>query len=259
MIYITGDIHGSIDIAKILPENWNESEKLTRSDYLIICGDFGFPFLPSDYSFEYTTDENALISRRTYEYWMNWMANRPYTILWVDGNHDNHKFWYNQPVAFWHGGLVNYHPLASNVIHLRRGEYYDIDGYTFWTMGGAKSHDKLIRIPDISWWESEIPDRNEMHYGMSVLESHNYKVDFIITHTLPADFQYPICKCYYSPEPTGTFLNEIYRRTDFRYWFCGHFHEDINSTQHRVRVIYDDIDPLNRYTDRYIEKQETTA
>ena len=44
MIYITGDIHGSIDIAKILPENWNESEKLTRSDYLIICGDFGFPF-----------------------------------------------------------------------------------------------------------------------------------------------------------------------------------------------------------------------
>ena len=76
MIYITGDIHGSIDIAKILPENWNESEKLTRSDYLIICGDFGFPFLPSDYSFEYTTDENALISRRTYEYWMNWMAKK---------------------------------------------------------------------------------------------------------------------------------------------------------------------------------------
>ena len=44
MIYITGDIHGSIDIAKILPENWNESEKLTRSDYLIICGDLAFLF-----------------------------------------------------------------------------------------------------------------------------------------------------------------------------------------------------------------------
>lgn len=247
MIYITGDIHGSIDISKILTINWPESQNLTRNDYLIICGDFGFPFLPSDFSMDFHMTEDAAVSRRTYEYWMRWLAERNYTVLWIDGNHDNHKFWYNQPVANWHGGLVNYHPLAPNVIHLKRGEYYEIDGYTFWVMGGAKSHDKLTRIPDISWWEEEIPNRYEMDYGMSVLQNHNYKVDFIITHTLPAELQYPICKCYYTPEPTGTYLNEVFKRVDFSYWFCGHYHEDIDSSSYGVRVLYNDIVPVDKY------------
>lgn len=247
MIYITGDIHGSIDISKITINNWPESQNLTRDDYLIICGDFGFPFLPSDFSMDYHINEEAAVSRRTYEYWMRWLSSRNYTILWIDGNHDNHKFWYNQPVAVWHGGLVNYHPLAPNVIHLKRGEYYEIDGHTFWVMGGAKSHDKLTRIPDISWWEEEIPNGYEMEYGMKVLENHDYKVDYIITHTLPADLQYPICRCYYAAEPTGTYLNEIFKRADFKYWFCGHYHEDIDSNAFGIRVLYHDIVPLNDF------------
>ena len=244
MIYITGDTHGEHDIGKLLTDDRNGPGE---NDYLIICGDFGFPFLPTDFSPDPPVSENAKISRYTYEFRCKWLSKRKYTILWVDGNHDNHQFWYNQPVSYWHGGLVNYHPLAPNVIHLKRGEYYEIDGHTFWTMGGAKSHDRLMRIPDVSWWDSEIPDYYEMSHGMSVLEEHNYKVDYIITHTLPADLEYPVCRCYYSPEPTAVYLNEIYKRTDFRYWFCGHYHEDINSEAYKIRVFYNDIDALGNY------------
>ncbi len=254
MIYITGDTHGDIDIGKIAPANWPVSDTLTENDYLIICGDFGFPFLPSDYSEGYCSTDGARSSRSSYEYWMGWLAERKYTILWIDGNHDNHKFWYNQPVAVWNGGLVNFHPLASNVIHLKRGQYYCIDGYTFWTMGGAKSHDKLMRIPDVSWWEEEIPDVYEMNYGMSCLEQHNYEVDFILTHTLPADLSFPVCRCYYAPEPTGIYLNDIYRKTSFRYWFCGHYHEDLDSSAYRIRVLYNDIVPVTDYVSGKIQR-----
>lgn len=247
MIYITGDTHGGNDIGKISAVNWPEVRNLTENDYLIICGDFGFPFLPTDFSFDPPASPEARSARHTYEHWMKQISECRFKILWVDGNHDNHEFWYNQPVAEWHGGLVNFHPLAPNVIHLKRGEYYEIDGYTFWTMGGAKSHDKLTRIPEVSWWEEEIPDSNEMKYGLSVLEKHDNKVDFIITHTLPADLQYPVCRCYYSPEPTGTYLNSVYEKVDFRYWFCGHYHEDIDRAAYRIRVFYYDIEPIDKF------------
>ena len=241
MIYITGDTHGENDINKLLAENWTISESLGENDYLIICGDFGFPFLPTDFSPDPPVSESAKISRYAYEYRCRWLSRRKYTILWVDGNHDNHNFWYNQPVSCWHGGLVNIHPLAPNVIHLKRGEFYEIDGHTFWTMGGAKSHDKLTRIPEVSWWEAEIPDYYEMSHGMSVLEEHDYKVDYIITHTLPSDLEYPVCRCFYSPEPTGVYLNEVYRRTDFKYWFCGHYHFDMEIREQRISVLYRNI------------------
>ncbi|MCI5599128.1 MAG: metallophosphatase, partial [Ruminococcus sp.] len=41
MIYITGDTHQNIDISKLNTKNFPEQKELTKSDYVIICGDFG--------------------------------------------------------------------------------------------------------------------------------------------------------------------------------------------------------------------------
>lgn len=43
------------------------------------------------------------------------------------------------PVSEWNGGKVQF--IRPNVIHLTRGQIYNIDGSTFFTMGGARSHD----------------------------------------------------------------------------------------------------------------------
>ena len=40
-IFVTGDIHASYDIAK-LSESCFDTAGLTKDDYVIICGDFGF-------------------------------------------------------------------------------------------------------------------------------------------------------------------------------------------------------------------------
>ena len=41
MIFVTGDTHGSIDVHKLNHRNFNY-DGMTRNDYIIIAGDFGF-------------------------------------------------------------------------------------------------------------------------------------------------------------------------------------------------------------------------
>lgn len=43
------------------------------------------------------------------------------------------------PVAEWHGGKV--HRIRPHVLHLMRGQIFELEGCRFFTMGGAKSHD----------------------------------------------------------------------------------------------------------------------
>lgn len=73
MIYITGDTHGDFTrfSAKRLRRTGME---LTKEDYIIICGDFGLCWAKD----------------KTFEYHCKNFAEKPYTILWVQGNHENY-------------------------------------------------------------------------------------------------------------------------------------------------------------------------
>ena len=57
----------------------------------------------------------------------------------VDGNHENFDRFNEFPVHHWHGGKIHY--IRPHVIHLMRGQVFEIGGITFFTMGGASSHD----------------------------------------------------------------------------------------------------------------------
>ena len=70
MIYVTGDIHGGCTMNNIV--EWEEGENLTHDDYLVIAGDFGIPW-------EFSITEDDLIY---------WIESRPWTTLFVDGNHE---------------------------------------------------------------------------------------------------------------------------------------------------------------------------
>lgn len=43
-VWVTGDVHGSIDAGKLSGRNWPEGRGLTRDDLVIVCGDFGMPW-----------------------------------------------------------------------------------------------------------------------------------------------------------------------------------------------------------------------
>ena len=168
MILVTGDLHCPIDISKLNSKNF-DSSALTKDDYLIVCGDAGLVWHGRD-------KEDA--------YWQKWLEAKPWTTLFVDGNHENHDKLDSYPVSNWHGGKVHF--LKPSVIHLMRGNVYDIDGLSFFTMGGAMSQDKYLRKEGKSWWAREMPSPEEYEIALSNLKKHKFDVDYIITHCAPS-------------------------------------------------------------------------
>ena len=227
MNYVTGDIHGRKDI-------WiNKIEPVLKdSDRIIVCGDFGIGFF---------SDE---------ELFFDYISEQKYTVLFVDGNHENFdKLRNSYPVALWNGGRV--HKIRPNLIHLMRGEVYMIDGKLLFAFGGGYSIDKACREKDISWWQEEMPSEKEYDNAKLNLEKADYKVDYIITHTAPSETISYLstmreCERKNNPpqeSPLNVFFDYIEENVTYRHWFFGHFHEDIQLWR-RQTVIYNTIREL---------------
>ena len=123
MIYITGDCHS--DFVRFNKENFPEQKEMCKDDYVIICGDFGGVW---------DTEE----SKRE-KWWMDWLEERSFTTLFVDGNHENFDRLNGYEVEEWNGGKI--HRIRPSVIHLMRGQVYQMDDKKIFTFGGASSHD----------------------------------------------------------------------------------------------------------------------
>lgn len=72
-IYITGDKHGNI--RGLSSANWETGRHLSRKDYLVILGDFGLVWSQEESDSE--------------RYWLDWLNDKPWTTLFIDGNHEN--------------------------------------------------------------------------------------------------------------------------------------------------------------------------
>lgn len=220
MIYITGDTHCPTDMHKLNTKHFN-SKNLTKDDYVIICGDAGFVW--------HGTDNEDL-------YWQKWLAKKPWTTLFVDGNHENHDSLDAMSVEEWNGGKI--HRINDSILHLMRGQVYNINNKTIFTMGGAESIDKGYRKNGIGWWAREMPSESEYTEAINNLKKHNNTVDYIITHCAPCEIQ--ACLGYHDHNQLNEFLSSIMASVDFKQWFCGHYHTDETSAMdNRFELVYD--------------------
>ncbi|MBQ7916158.1 MAG: metallophosphoesterase [Firmicutes bacterium] len=243
MIYITGDTHS--EYKRFGRKGFPEQKNLTKDDYVIICGDFGL-----------------WEANRETEYWLNWLEERSYTTLFVDGNHENFDLLEQYPVKEWRGGLV--HELRPHVLHLMRGQIFELEGKRFFTMGGAASHDVWEGIFDLSqpeaknkvkwlikqgryhfrvlgqtWWPQELPSDEEIAQARRVLEESHWQVDYIITHCAPA--------CIvdrYEKDRLTDFFDEVWQKGQFTHWYCGHYHKP--QQMGKLQVLYEDIEELEK-------------
>ena len=221
-IYITGDIHGKEN--RFSYKNWDGARDTTVDDIIIIAGDFGIVW---------SNDRND----RTEKYKLDWLADRPLTFAFVDGNHENHNRLDAMPVTHKWGGCV--HKLRDNIYHLMRGEMFSIPSgngdecLDVFAFGGAKSHDRWWRISDLSWWEREIPSVDEMQHGIDTIDEHKGKCDIVVTHCAPSKVQKAIDP-YYEDDPVTKYLQFVDDCLDYKDWYFGHYHmnEDIDSKHH---------------------------
>ena len=227
MIWITGDTHGDW-VHRLNMNSFPEQKEMTKDDYVIICGDFGI--------------WNDTPQQR----WnLSWLEERNFTTLFVDGNHENYDSLNTYSVSEWHGGKVHF--IKPSVIHLMRGQIFNIEYRTFFTFGGARSHDikdgileiddprikswrkdpdKMYRINHVSWWEEEMPNEEEMAEGRENLELAGNKVDFIITHCAPSSTQAILSGGFYEPDKLTKYLESIKCGVDYKTWIFGHYHID---------------------------------
>ena len=231
-IVITGDTHGTFDIGKVVRYFNEHEDEYTRDDYLIICGDVGI----CGFSAAYEANTRAVF------------RSLPVTTLFIDGNHENFEQLNSYAVEQWNGGKV--HIIEDNMIHLMRGQIFELEGSRFFTMGGAKSHDiedgilepdapdferRLMmlqrkpraryRINHISWWAQELPSDEEYAEARRNLDAVGWQVDYIITHCAPTSIALMGTR-HNEADRLTDFLQEVQERAKYHYWLFGHYHDN---------------------------------
>ncbi len=238
MIYLTGDTHGSIDIQKIFDfadRMDYEGKELSKDDYLIVLGDFGLIWHDK---------MQCPLKFRQEEYLLDLLDELPFTTLFIDGNHENHVRLNSYPVSFWKGGKVSF--IRKSVIHLKRGQIFDLDGKKFFTTGGATSIDKAFRHRGISYWEEENISAEDLDEAFANLAKVSNSVDYVLTHAAPVDFARELVEKQYFKY--GADINEMHLRDiqsaiRFTKWYCGHYHLDYENG--KCKCLYNEIVALD--------------
>ena len=127
MIFVTGDTHIPIDISKLNSKNFPQQKELTKNDYVIICGDFG----------------GVWYGNKKDDYWLDWLEEKSFTTLFIDGNHENFAALSQYDECSWNGGKVQF--IRPSVIHLMRGYVFDLEGMKIFAMGGARGGGRKCR------------------------------------------------------------------------------------------------------------------
>lgn len=157
-----GDIHG-----EFAPMVWDIIERKKLSDTLVVvCGDIGMGFSkPQYYTQEFAYHEKKLSKNNV-------------MVAMLRGNHDNPLYFNNPELVegYTEPGHIKLVPdycilktVCGNIL----------------CIGGARSLDKTMRVPDISWWEGEMVTLPSPEF-YDELDGSDIKVDVVCTHASPS-------------------------------------------------------------------------
>ena len=256
MIYVTGDCHGYF--RKLSSKEFPEQREMTKSDIVIICGDFGAVWDRPE-----SSDDR---------YWLNWLNEKRFTTVFVDGNHENFDRLCSEfETVDFCGGKA--HKIRESLYHLMRGEIFDFEGLKFFAFGGASLHDisdgilsredfdteleykrtlkqwrkerRLFRVNHVSWWAEELPSEEEYKNAEANLEKTGYKVDYVITHCAPQSIVNSVYT-YRREEPNELtkYFDVLMNRLTFKKWYFGHYHKD-KDINNKFILLYDKIERIN--------------
>ncbi len=217
MIYFISDIHADVNFKGL-----NEYIDIAKADdLLIILGDVGLNFTKDE--------ENKAFTE--------WFLNIDKNIAFIDGNHENFAYINSFPQECWNGGKVN--RLTKNIVHLMRGNVYQIQDYKFFTFGGCKSSAKWKEQG--LWHFGEEPTEDECAFAKANLNAHDNIVDFVLTHK-------------YEVEGIGNtrcpllleLCSHIDKNIKFKKWLAGHWHREyVHDKKHYH--IYDKLIPITDF------------
>jgi hypothetical protein len=217
LIYITGDIHGDINRFNV--------KKLKKDDILIVCGDFGFIW-------DGGKKEEKLLKK---------LGKKKYSILFLDGTHENFDLLSKYPEVDFNGGKAQH--ICGNLYHLLRGEIYTIDDKKIFVFGGGESSEKQLRIEAGKWWNQEMPTGEEMENGLKNLSDNNMEVDYIITHEPAPRTMYNTVNPKDTTNQLEAYFEKLVKLVKFKKWFFGSIHIDRKITATNY-ALFEEVIPI---------------
>ena len=219
-MFVVGDIHGNPVIMS--SKNFPEGKDLSIDDVVVQLGDFGIIW------------EDKIDAPENH--WMEWLSDKPFTVLVVPGNHENFNRIFDLPIIEkWGGKVREYKTYRNSIYFAERGEVYTIGTRKILTIGGALSIDKEYRTLDVSYWTQELLSKADEENTLNNLDLNNWKVDYVFAHTCPQEvvpymIDGPLFDSPKYMDPTCKFLDFVTNRLDFQEYHFGHFHTDRDHT-----------------------------
>lgn len=222
MVYITGDIHGSLLQICDLFEKYDPKQ----NDIIVLLGDVGVNYFGD---IRDTRKKHILNKYGT-------------TFFCIHGNHENRpQNIESYKEKEWRGGRVLYEEAFPNILFPVDGDIFDLEGNKCIVIGGAYSVDKYYRLKNgWNWWEDEQPTNAVKAYVDKQIAEN--KVDVIFSHTCP--YKYRPVECFLPmvnqstvDDSTERWLDTIENSVDYTAWYCGHWHT--NKDIDKIHFLYD--------------------
>ncbi len=221
VIYVTGDTHGEMRRFRA-----PALRRLGKGDTLIVCGDFGFLWDGGE-------EEEKNLRK---------IGKLKYSVLFLDGTHENFDLLGKYPEEEWNGGKVQH--ISGDLYHLMRGQVYSVGGTKIFTFGGGESAEKQIRMEAKHWWPCEMPNLAEMREGADNLRANGFQVDYIFTHIPPpkADFAVGGLKTE-NRNQLEAYFGQVMKQVKYKKWFFGSEHIDRKIT-YKNYAVFSDVVPV---------------
>lgn len=247
-IYVTADCHGKV-MERFSFRQAPELRQLDSTDVVVVCGDIGIMWPGYEKEAKYV---------------LNWLTTKPFSCIFIRGNHDNEPWWESCPAS---NGNTSIHLLDGdlrvavidgktydNVFLVTSTAILDICGKDCLCIGGAESTDanylyyphekdkikvarsngRWHRIIGKSWWPNEgvnltylkavLMRQSNEPYGWWI--SHDF--DFIFTHQSPGGYCYSPYN-YRSdrrePNEEQKFFDQLRKRGGFKFKHWYHGHQ----------------------------------
>jgi len=218
MIYVTGDIHGDLSRFKN-----RKLRRLKKGDFLLVCGDFGFIWAG-------TKAEQKTLKK---------LGKKKYSILFVEGCHENFDLLYTYEQKEWNGGFIR--QISGNLAQLVRGNVFEIDGVKIFAFGGGQGFEHDIRKEVKTYWKQELPTDDELNFALENLKNNDNQVDYIITHEPPAMLMdyLDVSADVLQTNQLNTTFNQISNTVKYKRWFFGKCHKNKVISSHFQAVFGD--------------------
>ena len=235
----TGDLHGNVNrIIEFIQKNQGK-----ENCYLFVHGNAGINY---DLG-EQDKKKKQQLQKAVDEFHQK--SQKECNMLFIRGNQEcrpENIYSYEKQMRW--GGEIYVEPEYPNLIFLKDGEQFKIEGCPYLILGGGYSSDYFSRmLNNEGWWPDEELSETEWQKIIGRLEENQRKDFIMLSHMLPKS----CAKVFTERRETSRTeekMDEILERfgSSIKAWYAGHYHmnEQKNMSGNwkgEVRIFYDDI------------------